>query len=659
MSWLSNYLKNVKSGFNILKDSYQTGKAMRNPVDLNNTNALVGQAVPGAISYSNKYPGGANNPANTKKTEYVKDTRNQQANQAAYTLNNFDKEARGDDANYKYEVEIDPDGRQFVTKKYIQPKTTASQSSAFAKDFGLNGIGNDQKYAGLSYDQALKAAQGENEFYRGQTSQRTSSIFNQQTINKADSLISNTQLKLSEIGNDPWNSRGSIESKASAALLKTEQDLSSMFETPEEFDAAYNSSPEFAMSVDTFKELGGNTENLRNGITTKPTLSDTIGGASAERIGQYLNVGNTGAEQKAFNSLIPEGQLAQDQIQRIASIPDDYMDLYLGTPETLGLYQERKLQAQEAKRILEKEAKNAEGDIKAQAKLAKQRYKFEFEEASASIEENRLQAKNYMTGMLAKLGALKTTGKAPEALQTLDTKYQAQKSSLDAQYKFKLIDIDIKLDNELNSIQTDLDREILKVDSATLDDKEKIFNQIMKLQQDADDKIYKLQASFAKTYRTQLEKYQKEAKANSNSYLKSMYNTVKAYDPDAVSKSLGLKEGVYQDGMTFEQYLAERERTEGGKNPFGDGYIGMNFSESGMQKVREDYDNIQTKVKYKGLPTNARLVMEGKQSFKSLTPTKQNDVIIQLDRAGLWEEASELGYLSDNDDSSSDDPWDL
>lgn len=651
MSWLSRYIKNVKAGYKGLKEDIQVARAKANPVD------TYGQASRGEVF-------GYSSPEEKQKTESsprfkqakaaseYKVAQKKQREQAVVNAAKFREEARDNPANYR---EIKDDEGNVVRRKFVEPKTTGGQSREIGDGFGLSGFNKD--YSGMTYDQAISAAQADNEFYRSQTSQNTSYTFNPESLAGASKSVTDAQFKIKDTMNDGWNSAGSVETKTKAIIGKTELEISNMFDSPEEFDAAYNSDAKFAQTIDTLTELGGDTAKIQSEIKNRPKVSDQVG--NVQDLATYLQVGNSAAEQKAFNTLIPESKMAQDQIQNLANIPKQYADLYFGTPESIGIYQERQLQAKESQRILEEQARDAEDNLKAQTKLQAQKYKFQFDQQSAEIETNRLNAKNYMTGMLAKMGALNTTGKAPVALANLEEKYQAQATALKQNYMFATTELDYKLDAQLNDIENNLDAQILKVNTGLTDDKEKMMKEILKLQASSNEDIYKLQSSFGKEYRKQLEKYKKEGTANSNNYINGMYKAVSTYDAAGAAKTLGLEEG-----MTFEQYLAERERTEGGKNPFGDGYIGMNFSESGREQVRADYENLkkqkaeqEKEAKLAGLSSYARDVVDGNANWPTGSSSTHQNARNQLRAAGYSK--SDFDGKSNSDDSDSDDELDF
>jgi len=527
----------------------------------------------------------------------------------------------------------DEDGNVY----YVQPPISTGGSQLISKDYGLQGIGDNSEFAGMTEAEALRAAQQKNDFYQSQTSANTSYTFNPETLAKTRNIENDFQFKLKDITNDPFKSKGSVEIASKANMKLHEQKVSDLFESAEDFEAAYNSNPEFAESMDKFQSMGMDMNAIAAGIKPKQTVEQHTGG-NLQDLATYQSIGNSASEQKAFNSLIPEGQLAADQIQKLANIPKNYMDVYMGTPGMIGVYEEKRLQAVEEKRILEQQAENAEDNARAEAKLQQRRADLDYDIESSQIETNRLNAKNYMTGMLAKLGALNTTGKAPEALATLEQKYQVQAQQLRSEYKFNKQSLDIKLDNYVNEIDTKLDNAVLGLEADLTNDKEKIYKEILKLQNKADSDIYKLQAQFAKSYRSQLEKYRKKASTNSKTYIKTMGSIASQYDVESVN-SIMIRD------MTFEEFLAHRQEEEQ-----------ITFTQPARDELREEFNAIKndnSSNDYSSLTQNSQMVMDGFQTLKELTPTIRNEVKKELYANGIALEDIP-GYEDEEDEESSD-----
>ncbi|MHA1401170.1 MAG: hypothetical protein ACTSQE_12545, partial [Candidatus Heimdallarchaeaceae archaeon] len=532
MSYFSNYLKNVKSGYNYLKDEAE--------------NAIARTRTPSTyasgLDYSNSPSASsllAGSDARVQKdldtlhssqgyTDWQKKTAS-----GAYTLSGADKQKSQQDSVFSGSRKIrkvDEDGEVY----YVKPPVSGGESRQLNSAYGMSGIGDSEKYAGMSQAQAEKAAKADQDFYKTQTSEGTSYTFNAETLSKTNNIMNDFQFKLKDIASNPWEGKGSIETSAKANIKLYEGKLAKLFEDPEEFNQAYNSDQGFRDKMDGFQSMGGDINAVMAGIKPTPTMAEHVG-ENVQDLQTYRAIGDSVSEQKSFNTLIPENELDQSRVKELSNIPRNYEDAFFGTPTQIGIHEERIAQATEEMRIVEQETNDNEDNARAEAKLQQKRADLNYDIESSTIETNRLNAKNYMTGMLAKLGALNTTGAAPAALATLEQRYQQQAQVLRSNYKFNKQALDIKLDDYINGIDIDLDYDILKIEADLTNDREKIYKEVLKLQNKANADIYKIQSQFAKTYRTQLEKYTKSATKNSDKYIKSMSGIASSYDVNSVN----------------------------------------------------------------------------------------------------------------------------
>jgi len=290
--------------------------------------------------------------------------------------------------------------------------------------------------------------------------------------------------------------------------------------------------------------MGGDVTNVQANI---PAQGSTMpqNQSTADYLGNINNpMADKQAEEQAMNELIPERAIYQEEIMRQAQIPQDLQNLYFGTEQELGIIQMKKAQAQEEKRILEEREKDDKQSLQSQAKLAIQKNKAEATIQKNQIEENRLAAKNYMTGMLAKLGALTTTGAAPLALQTLETKYQNQAQQLDVTYKFATREIENQLESKLNDIENDTDSMILKLEQDLTKDYEDIVREIQKAQQTSDRATYTIKEKYASELRARTTKYTADMKREAEAYAKKFLKTAGGgIDVAALGGLFSLREG--------------------------------------------------------------------------------------------------------------------
>ncbi|MCK4501013.1 hypothetical protein KAU11_10990, partial [Candidatus Babeliales bacterium] len=455
---------------------------------------------------------------------------------------------------------------------------SAAQANHALRGAGLSGMVDPSKYVGMNPAAAQRAIAAEKAKRTGQVSQNTSFAFNPETISGTKKIVDRVGIGINDISSQSWDSKGTQADNIKATIDASAKQIAALFQTQEEYNNAVASNPQLQQTLATFEKLGGNAQDIAGKIATPVTEQTT---------GDYLaNLSNPEADplaqEQALNELIPEKELIQAEIARNQQIPEDMMSLYFGTEDQVGLIEMKKNQAIEEKRIIEEQEQDDKLSIKSKAKLAIKKGRAELKIQTSKIEENRLAAKNYMTGMLAKLGALKTTGAAPLALQTLDTKYEISKQTLDNQYKYAEQEIEIQLDDALNNLENETDLQILNLEQDLTKDYEDITKEVMKLQQAADKKTYELSLKYATELRKRTTVYTKELKKAAEAYAKSFAKTAGGgLDLKALSDTL---EGDYVAG-------------KGVLNPLG-GFNELNLTNSQEREVANSNLQGTDAVKY-------------------------------------------------------------
>lgn len=446
--------------------------------------------------------------------------------------------------------------------RYIERSLNKAQAFGFAKQYGLQGLVNDSEFVGLTPTQARIKAEKLKKQKLSQVSAGTSYNYNPESINNFKKGFDDLKLSLDDNNNYPWNTKQTKKDKNKALIDSYSKTLGSSFNSLEEFQNAQQD-PEFARVLADFERMGGSrnavASNITKGINPQtgeiinPTEQDIqsfnqqYSTYSPQNIGnqtvdQYLGAMNTKPQQMAMETLIPEKKIAQDQIAFEASIPEKYREYYFGTPEQIGFLDKEAQLAKESINILKRKAENEKENARAQAELLADQQEFELQKESAEIERNRLTAKNYVMGALAKLGALKTTGVAPAKIAELEQKYQEQAQNLRTTYSLKNRELQVKLKDEVNNIETDRDTNILKVKEDLSKSEEDVFKEIFKLQNDSDRKIFSIVDNFSKDFRTQTESYRKELKSDAEKYAKKLAAAASKYDPTAIYR-MNLGEG--------------------------------------------------------------------------------------------------------------------
>lgn len=416
---------------------------------------------------------------------------------------------------------------------------SVGDSESLKNKYGLKGF--DYSFAGMTKSQAEAKAKQLSDEKKAGVSQLTTYTYNPETIAGTKKASDNFIMALNEINNYPFKSGGSKQDGLNTQLQVTANELGKNWASSADFLKDFTSNPDVQKNLDAYLKAGGTKEKIIEAINKN--IVDTTGGdqTGMKTTDQFLadmTPEELKIRQKAVNDLIPEMNLAQDEIARNYNIAEDIKNLYFGTPESVGIYEKMKIQAEEDKRIAEEKEKEA-NSLRDMAEYQMQKNEADVKIAKATIEKNRLSAKNYMTGMLAKLGALNTTSSAVIAITNLDQKYQEQASKLDSDLSYANRGIELKLNDALNTLERETDTKINNIEKDLTKTQAEIDKQIMKAQQDADKKSYDIQIKYAALIRTKTAEYTKQAKAQAEKYAKDYAKIASTgFDIGAITNTL-------------------------------------------------------------------------------------------------------------------------
>ena len=393
------------------------------------------------------------------------------------------------------------------------------------------------QYKGMTKSQAdaKKVEQGD------QQSALTSYSFTPESIGNTKKAMDSFNLSLNDSTNDPFTGEGQKLDDKNIRLDLTAKDIAKGFNSAQDFYVASQNNEELQGLIQPFIDNGGSLSQIATKISKPVTETGEQDTASyLESLKQESSFDITDPfEIKAMALLAPETDLAQKEVMRQAGIAQDLQDLYFGTEEKLGILDETKRMNEERKKLIEQKELSEKLAIEDRAQYSIDKNNADAEMAKAEIETNRLNAKNYMTGMLAKLGALSTTGKAPQALSVLEQKYQQQKQQLDTKLTFANRAIEIDLSSDLNDLIDSTDELILNLEEDlsldTIDASKKVFE----AQQKAETQMYSLISKSATELRKTTETYRKEATTISNKYNQSfLYLAGKGVNVSQISKHI-------------------------------------------------------------------------------------------------------------------------
>lgn len=290
---------------------------------------------------------------------------------------------------------------------YRIPTLSTGESAGLASDYGLLGIGDANRFAGLTRAEAQAKAQAEKDALSGKVSQNTSFSWNSDFLSPTKKAFDTFNLGLKD-AMSPWNTEQDKNNKKENLYENTAGSFAQLFKTPDQFDTAYTGNSEFKKLMDSFQKAGGNIDRVKE-LIAKNTPTPTVTKPNQLRV-------------ETDNKMLKDyAESTNQQIADQYAIPEQYREYYFGEK---GYFTKIREDAEANLKALDESYKTIETNTQADYEANVKKAELQAEQQLAEIEEARVDAKNYMTGMLAKLGALKTTGGAPMALSRLETKYQ-------------------------------------------------------------------------------------------------------------------------------------------------------------------------------------------------------------------------------------------
>ena len=250
------------------------------------------------------------------------------------------------------------------------PATFSSSQANFAvRGAGLAGLVDSSQFVGLSPSEARRRIQAERAKRTGQVSQNTTFAFNPETLKQTQRAIDKFGFALDDVTNDPFEPKEFKDEELQNVIEVSSRELGKLFETPEQLQQAYETNQQFKNTLDKFIAKGGSIEGIAKNIVTPQTtplqtLQESLGGENVQSPSEYLASlqnpeADPAAQAMALEELAPESEIAQNEIARIAQIPDDLKSLYFGDEKTMGLLQMRQQQAEQRKTLIEQQEKDA------------------------------------------------------------------------------------------------------------------------------------------------------------------------------------------------------------------------------------------------------------------------------------------------------------
>lgn len=421
-----------------------------------------------------------------------------------------------------------------VIQQYAPPPTLSGESAKqYAKSAGLDNFNLE----GMTYEEADKAINQMKTTQKGQVNALTSAVYSPDAVSNVEKRIKDFSLRVDDTNNNTWMSGMSKKENVDNLLKSTAKDLADQFDSPESMAKAYFENPTVQKSLDTFAQYGGSDQMLIDAVKAKqPKATD----GNVQTTMEYQANLAKQQEQKQTEGMMNGDKIITDEIAREAKIPEQLKDTYFG--ET-GIWQQQLNLALEKVSSIKQKMNDERADARAKANLLIEKNNAELSATKNQIELNRTNAKNYLTGMLAKLGALNTTSAAVDGITVLDQKYQQQSMEAEQKVRFANQEIQIKLQDTINDLDNTMNDKIQSIQEDLSKDKDTMLKDIMKEKLSSQKRMYELTLKASDRMKKNNDDYKNSATMLAEDYATKFSDLVnnQGFDPASVARNLTVK----------------------------------------------------------------------------------------------------------------------
>lgn len=426
-------------------------------------------------------------------------------------------------------------GNSYSSGGEVMPERMVLQGASakqYAKSAGLDNFNLE----GMTYEEADQAINKMKTTQKGQVNALTSAVYSPDSVSNVEKRIKDLSLRVDDTNNNTWMSGMSKKENVDNLLKSTAKDLADQFDSPESMAKAYFENPTVQKSLDTFAQYGGSDQMLIDAVKAKqPKATD----GNVQTTMEYQANLAKQQEQKQTEGMMNGDKIITDEIAREAKIPEQLKDTYFG--ET-GIWQQQLNLALEKVSSIKQKMNDERADARAKANLLIEKNNAELSATKNQIELNRTNAKNYLTGMLAKLGALNTTSAAVDGITVLDQKYQQQSMEAEQKVRFANQEIQIKLQDTINDLDNTMNDKIQSIQEDLSKDKDTMVKDIMKEKLSSQKRIYELTLKASDRMKKNNDTYKNTATVLAEEYATQFSNLVsQGFDPAQIAGAITVK----------------------------------------------------------------------------------------------------------------------
>jgi hypothetical protein len=361
-------------------------------------------------------------------------------------------------------------------------------------------------------------------------------------IDSANKAIMQVNSDAKNLQADPWFSDKNSGSLYSTRIDTWTDGIAKGFNSADAFTDAYKNDTAFKANVDSLAKYGitpsSITSKVQNNANTevsgiKPPQT------TQEYLDSLLNIPKFNTGNKEMDKLMTEQALTEQNFTR------QQIEMIKGDRDTIGMEEKNRIEAEKRIELETEKMANMKTSEREKAQYMIDKSKAEFDKADSEMEINRINSKSSMMGLLAKLGALDTSGAAGYALAQLDEKYQADRAELKSNYDLGVREINMNLNDSINKLQSDFDDNVIKINSDLNKSEREITLEIMKLQNSMNKDIIGYKMDAFKELQSKKDKAEAKALSNLGNYQNAVQGALWKGVPAFVASQLFDSQGNF------------------------------------------------------------------------------------------------------------------
>lgn len=311
---------------------------------------------------------------------------------------------------------------------------------------------------------------------------------------------------LNRIKGDSLTSEGTKKENIVKITGGRASDIANKFSNPQDFWNEYNTSPKAQQSL---REAGIDPEDIASKIVPLPTVN-----TQAQTTQDYLN---------SMGGLMNGKDAYTQNMNKILNAEAKF---YSAESQAAvdALTQER-LQSQEIQNLMNKNLEKQESLLEERIEWESKKLRNEMKEQETYLEQERIMARERLTGILASVGALRTGSEGAMALENLEVKYKAAISANRAKYNTAIGDLNSTLYEKLADLQYKREENIMKITSDFTKSQREVDSAIRKMNFDYEKNALKIKLDRDEKMRKENGNYLSERQKAIDNWLLSLYSS--------------------------------------------------------------------------------------------------------------------------------------